>query len=336
MYRNLIVAAAALAFFIVVLGAFVRLNDAGLGCPDWPGCYGHVGVPDEPHELAAAREKFPAKPVEAKKAWIEMVHRYFASALGLLILIIAVVAWQRRDAPPKARILPSLLVALVVFQGLLGMWTVTLLLKPAIVTAHLLGGLATLALLVWLALGQFERYGSPRIIGNRGLRLAAAAGLAILAIQIALGGWVSTNYAALACSDFPRCQGEWAPRMDFANSFHVKRELGMTASGELLSLQALTAIHWSHRMGALVSFVFLGLLGLAMLRDAQLRGIATALLAALGLQAVLGIGNVMMSLPLALAVAHNAGAAVLLVVLVAANYRLNRRNPWLQPYASNP
>lgn len=323
MFRNLTILAAALAFFIVVLGAYVRLNDAGLGCPDWPGCYGHLTVPDEAHELEKARSNFPTKPVETKKAWIEMVHRYFATGLGFIILVLAVMAWGAASRA-GSRALPSLLVAVVIFQGMLGMWTVTLLLKPAVVTAHLIGGMTTLSLLVWLALRQFRGRDEPRIIAPVGLRVAAAIGLAVLAVQIVLGGWVSTNYAALACTDFPRCQQSWTPAMDFGNAFHVVRELGMTARGEQLSGEALTAIHWMHRVGALVTASYLLGLVVWMLAAGRENGLAAALAVALIAQAAMGIANVLLSLPLHLAVAHNAGAALLLVLLVMTNYRLAR------------
>ncbi len=317
MYRNLIKIAAALTFGIIVLGAFVRLSDAGLGCPDWPGCYGHVTVPDESHELAAAQEKFPHQPVEARKGWIEMIHRYFASTLGLLIIAIAVMGWRRRAVQPLG--LALFLVGLVVFQGLLGMWTVTLRLYPAVVTAHLIGGMTTLALLIWLLLRQ---YWAP-ITRSHPMAGMARFALTVLAIQIVLGGWVSTNYAALACTDFPQCHGAWSPVADYANGFYPLRELGRTAGGELLQQDALTAIHWVHRIGALITFFIVGYLGYRLLRSERLKGSGVALLGALTLQIALGIANVLFSLPLPLAVAHNAGAALLLVILVAVNYRLH-------------
>ena len=254
MYRNLIKIAAVLTFGIVVLGAFVRLSDAGLGCPDWPGCYGHVAVPDEAHELATAQANFPHQPVEARKGWIEMIHRYFASTLGVLIIAIAAMSWRRRAVQPLG--LPLFLVGLVVFQGLLGMWTVTLRLYPAVVTAHLIGGMTTLALLIWLLLRQYR---SPSVSPRpHAMRSVARLALAVLAIQIVLGGWVSTNYAALACSDFPQCHGTWSPVADYANGFYPLRELGRTAGGELLQQDALTAIHWLHRIGALFTFFAVG------------------------------------------------------------------------------
>ena len=322
MYRNLIKIAAVLTFGIVVLGAFVRLSDAGLGCPDWPGCYGHVTVPDEAHELASAQAKFPHQPVEARKGWIEMIHRYFASTLGVLIIAIAAMSWRRRAVQSLG--LPLFLVGLVVFQGLLGMWTVTLRLYPAVVTAHLIGGMTTLALLTWLHMQQYR----PPIASARPHPMSRMArlALAVLAIQIALGGWVSANYAALACTDFPQCHGTWSPVADYANGFYPLRELGRTAAGELLRQDALTAIHWVHRIGALVTFIIVGYVGYRLLRSERLKGFGVALLGAVALQIALGVANVLLSLPLPLAVAHNAGAALLLVILVAVNYRLHKNN----------
>ncbi len=322
MYRNLIKIATVLTFGIVVLGAFVRLSDAGLGCPDWPGCYGHVTVPDEAHELATAQANFPQKPVDARKGWIEMIHRYFASTLGVLIIAIAAMSCRRRAVQPLG--LPLFLVALVVFQGLLGMWTVTLRLYPAVVTAHLIGGMTTLAFLMWLLLRQYRSASaSPH---PHALRSLARLALAVLAIQIVLGGWVSTNYAALACSDFPQCHGTWSPVADYANGFYPLRELGRTAGGELLQQDALTAIHWMHRIGALFTFFVVGYLGYRLFQRIEHKLMAGALCAALALQIVLGIANVLLNLPLPLAVAHNAGAALLLVVLVTINYRLHNNN----------
>src|SRR5438093_3901121 len=230
-YRALVLATLALAFVVVVLGAYVRLSDAGLGCPDWPLCYGRPVPAQMPDGLAHA------------KAWKEMGHRYLAAALGLLVLFVFFMSLRKR----QSRSLAAALVLVVVFQATLGKWTVTMLLKPAIVTAHLLGGMGTLALLVWLALAQWPH---ARASEMRTPRVAAAIALAAAAVQIALGGWVSANYAALACPDLPLCRGQ---AMDFANAFHVLRELGRTSEGELLPLAALTAIHWTHRLFALVA-----------------------------------------------------------------------------------
>jgi heme a synthase len=326
MYRRLIKIALALTFGIVVLGAFVRLSDAGLGCPDWPGCYGHITVPDEAHEIASAEAKFPQQPVETKKGWIEMIHRYFASMLGLLIAAIAVFAWRKRSELQQPVGLPILLVLLVVFQGMLGMWTVTLRLYPAMVTAHLIGGMTTLASLTWLLMRQYRGRMASGIMRLSELRWFALLALAVLGVQILLGGWVSTNYAALACIDFPLCHGSWAPAADYANAFYPFRDLGRTASGELLHQDALNAIHWVHRIGALITFCVVGYFGLRLLRYAQLKAYAIALLIALCMQISLGIANVWFSLPLAIAVAHNAMAALLLIILVAVNFRIHNNN----------
>ena len=324
LYRAFVLAAAALAFIVIVAGAYVRLEDAGLGCPDWPGCYGQlIGVADEPDELARAERDFPGQRVDAARAWTEMFHRYLAGMLGLLIVAIAAIAWRSRGEIGRAPWLATALVLLVGFQATLGMWTVTLLLKPAIVTLHLLGGMAMLALLTWLALREIDPAVTPAAAA-RGLRHWAAAGLAVLAAQIALGGWVSANYAALACTDFPACHGRWLPEMDFGHAFHVVRELGVTADGAPLSQEALNAIHWSHRVGALVTLATLGGLAVGTLRTPALRPQGAVLLVLLFAQAGLGVANVLLRLPLALAAAHNAGAALLLASLVMLNFTVFR------------
>ena len=320
LYRPLLVLATLLALGVISLGAYVRLSDAGLGCPDWPGCYGHlIGVPDAAHEQAAALQAFPGKPVEEHKAWKEMVHRYFAGVLGLLIVSIAVLAWRHRRSLRQSPWLPTVLVGVVGVQALLGMWTVTLLLKPVIVSAHLLGGMSTLALLVWLLLRQ-RQHGTLSLAG--GLRLPAALALLALIAQIALGGWVSSNYAALACIDFPTCLGVWLPEMDFAQAFHMHRELGQTADGALLSNAALTAIHWSHRVGALIVALIGGLLAFMLTSRPDWRSWGLLLGALLLVQIGLGIANILLSLPLPVAVAHNLVAALLLTVTLALNFRL--------------
>jgi cytochrome c oxidase assembly protein subunit 15 len=297
--RALSLAACALAFVVVVAGAYVRLSDAGLGCPDWPLCYGEPLPPE-----IADRDLLV-------KAWKEMGHRYAAALLGVLILCIAVLAWRLH----QSRVLAASIFALVVFQATLGAWTVTLLLKPAIVTAHLLGGMAILGALTWFAL---EQYSPERQFPSRPSRGAAGAALAVLAIQIALGGWVSSNYAALACPDLPLCLGEALPPMDFGNAFHVLRELGKTDEGALLPREALTAIHWTHRMFALVVVGFVGFAAVVALRFSK--HLAFAIAALLALQFSLGVANVAFGLPLALAAAHNAVAALLLLTIVVLNF----------------
>jgi cytochrome c oxidase assembly protein subunit 15 len=329
MFKKIVLVTACLAFIVVVVGAFVRLSDAGLGCPDWPGCYGHMTVPDQPHALARADQAYPNRPVEPAKAWKEMGHRYLAGTLGLLILIIAIIAWRKRRALAQSPVLPTVIVFLVILQAALGMWTVTLLLKPVIVTLHLIGGMATLALLVWLALRQWQPAAGVTEARRRSLRPWIVLGLVVLIAQMILGGWVSTNYAALACTDFPTCHGTWVPQMDFRHGFQLVRGLGVTASGAPLSYQALTAIHWTHRVGALVTFVYLSALALALLVSTGARRYGAALLVLVVLQVALGISNVVFSLPLPIAVAHNAGAALLLVTLVVLNYVFSRRRPFV-------
>ena len=324
-YRKLILAALILTFAVVSLGAYVRLSDAGLGCPDWPGCYGSV----TPHHAADAIDAQlavrPDGPVSHAKAWKEMAHRYFAGLLGLLVLAIAVLSWRVRRETRGGPGLSFLLLGLIVFQALLGMWTVTQLLKPLVVSAHLVGGMATLSLLLWLWLRERGSLSHAYLARVDHLRVRALLGLALVAVQIALGGWVSTNYAALACPDFPLCQGAWLPPMDFDHGFTLHRELGETASGDLLPLSALNAIHWMHRLMALVVTIYLGWLVLRLLRTPGYAGLGVAISGLLAVQVSLGIGNIVFGLPLANAVAHNAGAALLLSSLVVLNYRVRRR-----------
>ncbi len=322
-FRRLNFVAVLLCFGVVVLGAFVRLSDAGLGCPDWPGCYGHVGVPEADHEIASAEAAFPNRPVEAPKAWKEMIHRYLASTLGLLIVALAVLSTRLPGAPRK---LPWVLVGLVIFQGLLGMWTVTLLLKPLIVTGHLIGGLTTFSLLLWMWLAQRPR---GTVAAPRPLLGVAAVGLVLVALQIFLGGWTSTNYAALACPDFPTCQYRWAPETDFKTAFTLWHGLGINYEHGILDARARVTIHWMHRIGAVVVTLFLLLLATALLRcrEGVWRGFGYAVLGVLLLQLTLGITTVLFQLPLPLATAHNAGAALLLATMVALNVRLRLAPP---------
>ncbi len=309
-------AACALALAVVVLGAFVRLSGAGLGCPDWPGCYGHLDVPQTQSEVERANQRFSERPVEETKAWKEMIHRYAAGTLGLLVAALPLRAWRRRRQG-VALAGPSLLLALVIVQALLGMWTVTLLLKPLVVLAHLAGGLTLMAGLAWLALSHLgPRHG---IAAPGWLYRWLAVGLVVLSAQIALGGWTSTNYAALACPDFPTCQGQWWPETDFATGFVPWHGLGIDYEGGILDGPARTAIHLSHRLGALVAALVLGALSIACAwrgRDRRLRIAGTALGALLALQVGLGIANVVWLLPLPVATAHNGGAALLLLALV--------------------
>lgn len=325
MYRKLAWFAVAYTFVVVVVGAYVRLADAGLGCPDWPGCYGEL----TPHharddiEKAVEEQGGTHGPVSMGKAWKEMFHRYIAGGLGLLILAIAATAWLRRRELGQSPVLATGILGLVIFQAALGMWTVTLLLKPVIVTLHLLGGMALLGLLALLALRQQSPPPLPAAVTK--LRPLAILALLVVIAQIALGGWVSTNYAALACTDFPTCHGEWLPQMDFRHGFQLVRELGKTAAGTHLSYDAVTAIHWTHRVGALVTLLVVGGLALRLLCNPASARLGGLLLAVLLAQVVVGIANVLGGLPLLLAAAHNAGAAILLLTMVVINFALSQK-----------
>ena len=328
LYRLLLVLATLVTLCVISLGAYVRLSDAGLGCPDWPGCYGHlIGVPDTPHEQFAAMQAFPNSPVEMHKAWKEMTHRYLAGSLGLLILALAGLAWKHRKHLQQSPWAATALVVIVSLQALLGMWTVTLQLKPVIVSAHLLGGMSTLALLVWMLLSRKPEMNDEAAVAPSPFMLRFLAALSLLAVilQIALGGWVSSNYAALACNDFPTCLGAWRPEMDFDTAFSLHRELGRTAAGDFLPGTALIAIHWSHRVGALIVALLTGSLAFILLRQSVWRGWGLLLSMTLLAQIALGIANVVMYLPLSIAVAHNTGAAILLTVTLAINLKLWRQ-----------
>ncbi|MGE4405638.1 COX15/CtaA family protein [Pseudomonas sp.] len=312
-----------LAAVVVLLGAYTRLTHAGLGCPDWPGCYGFLSVPMSEHRQGLAALRFPEAPLEVHKGWNEMIHRYFAGTLGLVILALALQAVRRRERPGQPLKLPLALLAVVIAQAAFGMWTVTLQLWPQVVTAHLLGGFTTLSLLFLLCLRLSGTFAPLPAVSGR-LRVFAGFALLLVIGQITLGGWVSSNYAAVACTDFPTCHGQWWPQMDFANAFDLTHhDIGPNYLGGLLYGEARTAIHVGHRIGALlVALVLLLLAG--MLWRQGLARLAALLLAALALQIGLGISNVVFNLPLAVAVAHNGGGAALLLVLVLVNYRLRQ------------
>jgi cytochrome c oxidase assembly protein subunit 15 len=323
-FAKLTLIASVLALCVVVLGAFVRLSDAGLGCPDWPGCYGHIGVPQTDTAVSAAQQAYPDRPVEAHKAWKEMIHRYFAGTLGLLILAIAIVAWRRRHRPGQQLKVPLLLVAVVIFQALLGMWTVTLLLKPLVVMGHLIGGMTTLSLLWWVTLRHTGWLSGEGVAVPR-LRTMALIGLVVVGLQIMLGGWTSANYAALACPDFPTCQTRWWPDTDFANAFTLWHGLGINYEGGVLDNAARLTIHLTHRIGAVITFLYIWWLAITVFRSAantSVRRVAMALMTLVSLQFLLGIGNVVLGLPLAVAVTHNGVAALLLLSVVTLNHSL--------------
>ncbi len=321
LFKALVLIGSVLALCVVVLGAYVRLTDAGLGCPDWPGCYGELTVPQSEAAIQTAQSAFPHSTVLVGKAWREMAHRYLAGSLGLIVLAICIFGWRAKREIKASAWLPTFLVLLIGFQAMLGMWTVTMLLKPAIVSAHLLGGMSTLAILVWLAHRHWG-HSSANIIQSYPLKLAIRFALVVLFMQIFLGGWTSTNYAALACTDFPTCHGVLFPEMDFKDAFHLVRELGQNASGGQLSLASLTAIQWTHRLGALVTLIYLGLLALNMLKYWQLKRLAVVLLLVLFAQIGLGIANLILHLPLVLAVAHNFTAGLLIIIVVSLNSKI--------------
>ncbi len=309
-----------LALVVVVLGAYVRLSDAGLGCPDWPGCYDRLTVPSDPQAVADANVEYPQRPVDVAKGWKEMVHRYAAGILGLLAAALAAIAWRLRGDASRPHRLAIAILAVVTGQAILGMWTVTWNLKPLVVMAHLLGGMAVLGLLWWQTLRTQATRFRAGLLAYRRVRWSLSLALVALASQIALGGWTSANYAALACNEFPSCkQGDLWPDADFATGFKPWHGLGRDYEyATHIGHDAKVAIHLVHRLGALVlTGVLLGLVAVLWRTPgrAARRG-ALAVAAGLTVQLGLGVGNVVFDLPLWLAVAHNAGAAGLLLLLV--------------------
>lgn len=318
-YRRALGLGVALALTVVVLGAYVRLSDAGLGCPDWPGCYGHLVLPDESTVLDSAQARFPERPIESGKAWREMIHRYLATTLGLCIIGVVVAAWRNRHDPGQPRRVPLALLGVVCFQGLLGMWTVTLLLKPLIVMGHLLGGLTTLGILAWLLLDDVRRPAGAQPAPAT-MAWPALAALLVLGAQIALGGWTSSNYAALACPDVPTCLGQWWPaEANFADGFVLWRGLGINYEFGILETPSRIAIHFVHRLGALTALTVLLAVAAHYRRGLwppPVRQAAALVAGAVLLQVAIGIGIVWYGLPLALATAHNGVAALLLLTVV--------------------
>lgn len=309
-----------LALTVVMLGAWVRLTDAGLGCPDWPGCYGRLLVPDQATPVHELGSEF-TRPLEAGKAWREMIHRYLASTLGLVCVALAAIAWRNRRDPDQPWRTPLVLVVLVIFQGLLGMWTVTLLLKPIIVVAHLFGGFATLALLFSLGRWRAARLPEP----TPALRMLGLAAAAALVLQIFFGGWTSANYAALACPDFPTCQTQWWPAIaDFDEAFVLWRGIGIDYEGGVLDHPARVAAHFTHRLGAVLAAIFVTLLGWRLVKAQATRLDGMAVLALLLTQLSLGVSIVWFGVPLAVAVLHNGVAALLLLAVINANQRIRQ------------
>ncbi|WP_435628037.1 COX15/CtaA family protein [Candidatus Ferrigenium straubiae] len=322
-YRKLVWVTLFLTFDLIMFGAFTRLTDSGLGCPDWPGCYGQADPLRAHADISAAEAAMPTGPVTVMKAWIEMLHRYLAMAIGVLIVSIMAIAWRKWRQSRETRFAPwfaTTMFGFVCLQGAFGAWTVTMKLQPIIVTGHLLLGMTLLALLTWHGARQADHLPVERKAAA--LRLPALLAAILLTIQVALGGWVSSNYAALACTDFPLCQGALLPHMDFAHGFALWRDLGKTAGGEFLPFAALTAIHWTHRIFAFAVIALLVWLGFRALRIGGLQKTARWLLAGIALQFATGVLTVYLDFPLALAVIHNGGAALLVLLLAMLNYKV--------------
>lgn len=310
--------ASILAFCVVVLGAYTRLTDAGLGCPDWPGCYGQIIIHKNADVLNPS--------INLKKAWTEMTHRYVAGLLGMVIFALTVLAVRNRRTPEQPLALPITLSVMVVFQALLGMWTVTLKLLPLVVMAHLLGGFTTLSLLWWLTLKLRPVTGSVMEVDKLlSLRIWAVLGLLVLIVQLFLGGWTSANYAALVCLDFPYCQGQWLPDLDLINAFNLTSAGIIGPGGEVLDNNARITIHMVHRIGAIITCLVIGWLAFQVFARARciaIRAISVVIAVLLTIQILLGVTNVVALLPLPIAIAHNAVAALLLLALVTLNYYL--------------
>lgn len=325
--RKLVFVSILLAIVVVSLGAYTRLTHAGLGCPDWPGCYGLIDVPQTSEQIVAAEQAFPERPVEPEKAWNEMIHRYFAGSLGVLILIIALMSLKRRSEGGPVG-LPIFILLVVIFQAALGMWTVTMKLMPVVVMGHLLGGFTTLCLLLLLYL-RLSNYRVPG--GDFALKKYAkyaVIGIVILVGQIGLGGWTSSNYAALTCTELPICQAGWAEQINFEHAFDlVPPEKESYEFGHLDHASRVT-IHVMHRFGAIVTTLYLFWLAISVYRKAQtpfFRSAALSLGFILSVQVGLGISNVWFSLPLSVAVSHNVVAAMLMMSLITMTYSLKRK-----------
>jgi len=314
--HRLAMLAAIIAFCVIVLGAWVRLSHAGLGCPDWPGCYGQLTWPGAAEEIHTANQAFPERPFESDKAWREMVHRYLAGSLVLLIFAMSWLAWRGPEALHKFRLITTVLVVLIIFQALLGMWTVTLKLKPIIVMAHLLGGLTNFSLVLWLMFSSHRQFSNSPSMAVRRMRDPIIVAIIVLGIQIALGGWTSANYAALACPDFPTCGGQWWPEANFREGFILWREVGVNYEGGLLDGPSRVAIHLTHRIGAVVTLLVLLTLAFRLLKIPRMKTSGRMLMTLVLLQFTLGIMNVVLYLPLPNAVAHNAVASLLLATLL--------------------
>jgi len=330
-YRKLVWVSAFITFDLIVFGAFTRLTDSGLGCPDWPGCYGAANPFLAHADIVAAETLNPTGPVTVAKAWIEMIHRYLAMTIGVLIMGMMLQAsyqwYKSKGTRPEYRpAMPSFLFFCVCVQGAFGAWTVTLKLQPVIVTIHLLLGMSMLALLVWYGGYQNQLIAPVRVLSGsptamRNIRWLAGISAALLLVQLALGGWVSTNYATLACTDFPLCGGKLVPEMDFEHGFTLWRELGKTAAGHYIPFSALTAIHWVHRNAGFLVALVAGYTVWRAWGNVALHKTARSIAIVLAAQIATGLATIYFSFPLTIAVLHNAGAALLVLLLTVLNYK---------------
>ena len=322
-FKKLLLLTTITAFCLVVLGAYVRLSDAGLGCPDWPGCFGTLSVPESQTAIENAELNFPSQHIETAKAWKEMIHRYVAGFLGLMILLIGVISYKNKKILRVNPIVPYAIVLLVIFQALLGMWTVTLLLKPIVVSAHLIGGMTTLGLLTFVTHRYWGKI-QTNILKYKHEIFLVRFSLFVLFIQIFLGGWTSTNYAGLACTDFPTCHGNLIPNLNFNDAFDLFRDLGKLSDGSPLPLAVFETIQWIHRLGALITWLFFGYLASVILKYKTMRSLGYILLFVITAQFILGVANLLLHLPIILAVMHTFGAASLVVLAVILNSRITK------------
>src|SRR5690625_289533 len=320
-YRRLVFWTWFLTLDLIMFGAFVRLTDSGLGCPDWPGCYGNLSPIGASAHISDALLSMPYGPVSFPKAWIEMIHRYIGSLLGLLIIGITWMAWRWRHVLQRRPTLATVTLVTVCLQGAFGAWTVTHKLMPIIVTTHLLGGMTVLGLMTWLA--AREKYHPPLAKPYRPLIPWVSLGLVLLGGQIALEGWVSTNYAAIACMDFPTCHGQWLPPMDFSGGFSLVRALSVLPPASMCSVDALYAIHWTHRNFAFLVFIYLLSLAVRTKNQGGLVGPTKLMIGLLIAQLITGLTTIFFQWPLAIAVIHNGGAAGLVLVMVTMLVRLS-------------
>jgi heme a synthase len=316
-----------LAWCVVMLGAYTRLKDAGLGCPDWPGCYGQVTVPQTPQQLHVAQTNYPQQPVEAAKAWPEMVHRYFVGVLGFTILILSILSYRNRHEDKASFKLSMAIIAVVIFQALLGKWTVTLRLLPTVVMGHLLGGMTLLALL-WLLFLRFSQWHPALHDTDKSIRHWGIIGLSLVGLQIFLGGWTSANYAALICPDFPLCRAQLIPPLDFKAAFNFFLSSGPNFQGGIFSESARMTIQFMHRLGGLFVFIYVSGLSIRCIfaKTASIRYTGILLFIILLLQIILGILNILLQLPIFVAVAHNGVAAILLLCTVTLLFQASTKH----------